>query len=113
MWCNQIFSLVTNEVIENIIVCDNYENANQIARTLYGEESYAVDTTQYPLGIGYKCVNGVFYTPDGKEEVVRNLTADEEASLALNKANNVETHQAEIELDVDHRLSMLELGIAQ
>lgn len=112
MWCNQIFSLINDETVMNVIVCDNYEVANQFARNLYGDKAYAVDTTQYPLGIGYKHIEGKFFTPDG-EEVLRNLTADEEANLALNKANDIEAHQTEVELDVDYRLSILELGIAQ
>ena len=110
MWCNQIFSLISNETVENIIVCDNYEVANQLARNIYGDKAYAVDTTQYPLEIGCKHIEGKFYTPDG-EEVLRNLTADEEANLALNKTNDIEVHQTEIELNIDYRLSILELGL--
>ena len=113
MWCNQIFSLVLNQEIKNIIVADNYEDANQVAINTYGAEAYAVDTTQYPLGIGYKHINGAFYKDDGTTEIPRNLTADEEANLALNKANNIENHQTEAELDVDYRLSMIELGLVQ
>ena len=37
MWCNQIFSLINDNKIQNTIVCDNYEVANQIARTTYGD----------------------------------------------------------------------------
>ncbi|MDF2950776.1 MAG: hypothetical protein K0S18_359 [Anaerocolumna sp.] len=91
MWVNQIFSLIDSDgTIQNIIVADNYEIANQISRDLYGDGAYAEDTTQYPLGIGCKHINGLFYREDGVTEVPRNLTAEEEANLARIKAEQLE-----------------------
>ncbi|BCK00852.1 hypothetical protein [Anaerocolumna chitinilytica] len=78
MWCNQIFSLINEGTVQNIIVCDNYEVANQIARIQYGEDSIALDTTQYPLSVGCKYIAGVFYENDGTTIISRNQTADEE-----------------------------------
>lgn len=90
MWCNQIFSLIkpvdgVNE-IQNIIVCDNYEVANQIARLNYGGDAYAVDTTYYPLTIGCKHVGGKFYSKDGTTEIPKNPTAEEQVEQV--KAEN-------------------------
>lgn len=75
MWCNQIFSLINDNKIQNTIVCDNYEIANQIARTTYGDNAIAVDTTLYPVSIGDDYIDGLFYQ-DGKV-VKRNLTEEE------------------------------------
>ena len=86
MWCNQIFSLIADGTIQNIIVCDNYETANQIARTQYGESAFAEDTTQYPVSAGCKYIKKRFYEPDGKTLIRRNPTTDEEAKLAMQKA---------------------------
>lgn len=111
MWCNQIFSLISDNTIQNIVVCDNYELANEIARIHYGVNAYAVDTTHYPLSIGYKHIDGLFYQEDGITEVLRNPTADEEARVAIDTANRLEVRQTETELDIDFRLSMIELGL--
>lgn len=75
MWCNQIFSLINNNKIQNTIVCDNYETANQIARITYGDNAIAIDTTLYPVSIGDDYIDGVFYR-DG-EIINRNLTEEE------------------------------------
>lgn len=110
MWCNQIFSLISGETIQNIIVCDNYEVANQIARINYGEDAYAVDTTQYTLGIGYKHIEGVFY--DTEDNIVERIpTEQEEIYLLKNAYNELEIRQTETELESDFRISMVELGL--
>lgn len=112
MWCNQIFSLISGNQIENIIVCDNYEIASQIARTAYGEDAYAVDTTQYALGIGYKHIDGIFY--DNDDNIVhRNPTEQEEIQLLKNAYNELEIRQTEAELETDFRTSLIELGLIQ
>jgi hypothetical protein len=98
MWCNQIFSLIKDEVVQNIIVCDNYEVANQIARVQYGEDAIAVDTTQYPLSIGCKYIDNIFYEEDGETVVERNLTADEEAAIAKAKAEALESQVAALNI---------------
>ena len=103
MWCNQIFSLINENKIQNIIVCDNYEVASQIARITYGENSLAVDTTLYPVSIGDDYIDGIFYHEN--TVVNRNLTEEE-------RVTNLETQQTESEIDVDLRLSLLELGLA-
>ena len=54
MIVHQVFAIVHEETVQNIIVCDNYELANQIARGTYGNEAIAVDCLQYPCFIGCK-----------------------------------------------------------
>ncbi len=111
MWCNQIFSLMQGETVQNIIVCDNYEVANQIARLQYGDTATAVDTTQYPLYTGCKYVDGTFYREDGVTVIPRTNTADEDAREAQGKAAALANQYAELAVDTDYRLSMLELGL--
>lgn len=107
MWCNQIFSLINNSTIENIIVCDNYELANQIAKTQYGESAYAEDTTQYPVSIGCRYIDGIFYQEDGITVIERNPTEAEEVA-ALQAENSLLTQYV---IDLDYRLSLKELGV--
>lgn len=111
MWCNQIFSLINENEVQNIIVCDNFEVASQIARMQYGDDAIAVDTTQYALNAGCKYIDGVFYEDDGETLIHRNPTTEEAAELALQKTNNLETQQAELAVETDYRLSLLELGL--
>lgn len=80
MWCNQIFSQINEDVIKNIIVCDNFEMANYLARCTYGDAAFAVDTTLYPIRIGDTYDNGKFYriSEDGtRTEILRNPTQEE------------------------------------
>lgn len=101
MWCNQIFSLIHEDKVRNTIVCDNYEIANQIARSIYGVSSFAIDTTQYPIMIGDSYIDGLFYHDN--VEIIRNPTETESISILENK-------QLETELNVDYRLSLLEIS---
>ncbi len=100
MWCNQIFSLIKDNIIQNIIVADNYEVASQIAIDQFGKDAIAVDTTQFPLVIGYKYINGAFFEEDGETVVNRNLTADETAAMALQKTEALEA-QINTSIDTD------------
>jgi hypothetical protein len=111
MWCKQTFAYINDGVVQNDVVCDNYETANQLARLQYGDTAIAVDTTQYPIYIGCKYVNGVFYEEDGVTVINRNPTESEaiDALQTENSALNLEN--AESQAEIDYRLSMLELGL--
>ena len=80
--------------IENIIVCDNFEIANQIARASYGDDAIAIETTLYPVSIGDTYVNDIFYDKDGKE-IPRNITEQEEIA---DLKQLVSKQEAEIEI---------------
>lgn len=61
MIVHQIFAQIYEGMVQNVIVCDNYEMANHLARACYGNEAFSVDCLQYPCGIGDKYRDGVFY----------------------------------------------------
>lgn len=92
MWCNQIFSQIKEKTIKNIIVADNYEIANQLARDIYGEGAIAVDSTQYPVSIGDIYKDGMFYFKDGVTPVPRNKTGEEEAREAKAIAEQIQAN---------------------
>ena len=52
MWCTQRFAIIADSTIQNIIVCDNYYVANDIAREAFGENACAIDVSAYAVGIG-------------------------------------------------------------
>lgn len=112
MWLNQIFSLIQPvdgvNTIQNIIVCDNYTVANDLAKLSYGEEAYAVDTTLLPVTFGDTHIDGTFYH-EGEVVLPKKTEAEQIAELtALAQVINV--RQAEAEADTDFRISMLELS---
>lgn len=111
MYIKQTFAIIKGETIKQDIVCDNYELANQLARNVYGEDAIAVDSTQYPISEGDKYIDGYFYFKDGVTRIPRNNTGEENALLAVQKADNLEIAIAENSVDIDYRLSNIELGL--
>lgn len=61
MIVHQTYAQIQEDEVKNIIICDNYELANYLARATYGQEAFAVDCTQYPCGIGDSYRDGTFY----------------------------------------------------
>ena len=111
MWCNQIFSLMsqTNDssyVIENIIVADNYTLANKIAQSQYGINAIAIDTTLYPVSIGNTYKDGIFYNNKGVE-IKPNPTEQQQ----INQLNSTIASLATIQSDILYEMSCKELGI--
>ncbi len=71
MIVHQVFAQIFKGEVKNIIVCNNYEMANWLARAAYGEDAFAVDCLQYSCGIGDKYRDGIFYhVIDGKEDII-------------------------------------------
>ncbi len=99
MWCNQIFALISaNEAgrVENLIVCDNIEWANQTAKQLYGNTALALDTTLYPLQIGDIYDNGKFYSKEGIE-IEKSLSEAEK--IAVLQEENIVLREQQVEQD--------------
>ncbi len=91
MIVHQVFAEIYEDTVQNVMVCDNYELANYIARCTYGKEAFAVDCLQYPCSIGDKYRDGRFWHIDeeGKEtEIAYVPTAEQEVQLL--KADNKE-----------------------
>ena len=71
MIVHQVYAYIWNETVQNIVVCDNYQLANDIAKGCYGNDAFAVDCLQYPCQIGDKYVDGRFYrVPEATENGV-------------------------------------------
>lgn len=118
MWLNQIFALISisDEIgqVQNLIVCDNYEVANQIAREYYGDTAIALDTTQYPLRIGDLYQDGGFFWAETGEEIPRNPTEAEK--IAQLQAENIslkvqQEEQDEMILENNYSLLLMQEGI--
>lgn len=60
-----VYAYILNETVMNVVVCDNYQLANDVAKGSYGNDAFAVECAQWACSIGDKYINGVFYEPDG------------------------------------------------
>ena len=65
MTAHEVYALIHDGMVQNIVVAYSYEDANRVARAVYGNGAIAVDCLQYPCEVGDKYVNGVFYKADG------------------------------------------------
>lgn len=70
MIVHQVFAEIWQETVQNVLVCDNYELANYLARCSYGDNAFAVDCQQYPCQIGDKYINGIFYHVSDDESLI-------------------------------------------
>lgn len=122
MKCNQIFSLLqltdsetATYTIKNIIVASDYEKASKIARTFYGSDAIAIDTTLYPVAIGYTYVNKVFYDANGNVVESNPTEAEEIAELkATTAAQGEEIYNlTEYNAEMLYQISLLQLGITE
>lgn len=111
MYIKQTFAIIQGETVKNDIVCDNYELANQLARNVYGEDAIAVESTQYPISVGDNYRDGVFYYKNSEIAVPRQNTGEENALLAVKKVTDLESAIASDSIDMDYRLSLMELGL--
>lgn len=110
MIVHQVYAQIYNETVQNVIVCDNYELANRLARACYGADAFSVDCLQYPCSPGDAYRDGIFYhkNEDGTETVIEYVPTQEQQVAELKAAEN-ETD--EYNVDLDFRLSCLELGL--
>lgn len=61
MAVHSIYAQISEGIVQNIMVCDNYELANELTRASYGDDGFAVECNQYPCMIGDKYHDGGFY----------------------------------------------------
>ncbi|WP_320915673.1 hypothetical protein [Enterocloster bolteae] len=93
MTAHEVYAHIHDGVVQNVVVAYSYEDANRVARAVYGNDAIAVDCLQYPCEIGDKYIDGVFYKADGitpieyiptQEQQVEQLRQEnEELTIAL------------------------------
>ena len=97
MIVHQVYALISEEKVQNICVCDNYEMANFIARASYGDEAFAVDCLQYRCTLGDLYKNGTFYhinEETGEEIALEYVPTQEQQVQTLN--NEMEDTQYQL-----------------
>ena len=131
MFHHQVYAQIKNEIVQNIVVCANYEMANIVARNIYGKDAIAVECTYWDCEIGDSFRNNTFYDKDGNErnykgseaenitilqqenESIKQESLDNYESLidtqfALEQAKDDLVGQMEAQLDLEFRVSQLE-----
>lgn len=90
MIVHQIFAQISEGIVQNIMVCDNYELANYLTRCTYGNEAFAVDCLQYRCMIGDRYHDSRFYcvSEDGTEMEVEYIPTQEEQVSELQSLND-------------------------
>ena len=61
MAVHSIYAQISEGIVQNIMVCDDYELANELTRASYGDDGFAVECNQCPCVIGDKYHDGGFY----------------------------------------------------
>ena len=108
MVVHQVFAHILDNKIKNVIVCDNYEVANQLARSIYGQNAIAVECTQYPCGIGDFYIDNSFHYRDKDDPnkvgdpVPRKNRAEEDAFEANSKATVLQDDVAANTVDIEY-----------
>lgn len=107
MIVHQIFAQIYNNEIKNIIVCDNYELANYLARATYGDTATAVDCLQYSCAIGDKFVDGQFLkvlydesgNPTGETQIIHpNPTEEQEIAILKMEKEELESELSDTQM---------------
>lgn len=91
MIVHQVYAIIDTEgIVQNIMVCENYEEANLIARASYNDQAIAVDCLQYPCGLGDRYHDGRFWHvgEDGKETEIAYVPTQEQQVAVLQAENN-------------------------
>lgn len=131
MFYHQVYAQIKDNLVQNIIVCNNYEMANTLARNTYGEDAIAVECTYWACGIGDTYRDNAFYDSDGNARAYKGSEAeniaklesentklneqvseDNDSILDLMYENDKLKDQVEEDndaiLDIDYRVSQLE-----
>lgn len=74
--------------VQNIAMFNDYEEANQVTRTIYGENAFA-EEYKWLVQAGDKYKDGIFYTVDekGNAELAEYIPTDSEQISQLSQEN--------------------------
>lgn len=131
MFYHIIYAQILDKKVKNIIVCNDIEMANILARNTYGQDAIAVECTYWACQIGDTYENNKFISPEGEEREYKGseaeniekleyeniglktqLSEDNEAMLnmayELDEAKDQIAEDNETILDIDYRVSLLE-----
>lgn len=95
MVAHEVFALIHEGAVRNVCVSYSHEDANQVARCVYGDDAYAVDCLYCPCQEGDTYREGTFYASDG---TARPWLPTQEQQLAQLQAESERLRQESQEL---------------
>lgn len=127
MIVHQVYAHIYDKTVQNVIVCQDYELANYLARCAYGNTGFAVDCLQYPCQIGDKYINGIFYSIDPQtgeptpiqyvptqEQQVKQLQADKAVlEKELTSTQFALTEQYEMNIALDKEVTNTQIALTK
>ena len=111
MWCTQNFAFINDGLIKDIVVCDDYDVANNLARNIYGANAIAFDVSHYSLQIGDVYSNGRFYR--GEEEILPNPTVEDKINELTAETISLEEATCDLNDDYERRISDIEEALCE
>ena len=88
MTAHNIYAQIHDNIVQNVIVCDNYEFANRLSRISYGDDAFAIDAAQWPVQNGDIYRDGLFYRVVDDVEAAINPIPTDEQEIARLKVEN-------------------------
>lgn len=84
---HSVYAKIVDNTIVDIMVCNDYELANILARATHGNTAMAICIDDYSVGIGDKFHDNQFFTisDDGKEKII-NMNPSQKEIIAEMKA---------------------------
>lgn len=72
MAVHQVYAQIYQGIVQNVIVCTDFEMANYLARAIYGDEAFSINCSKIPCGPGDLYRDGLFYKvlEDGTERLI-------------------------------------------
>lgn len=116
---NNIYAIIFENVVKNVIICDDYTLANALARASFGDNAFAVESSRYAVGIGDLYENGIFYRilEDGSKIPVRYIPTERELFEELNdkvvEIQSLLTDIYELKLSMDSIFALLKNTTAE
>lgn len=91
---HNVYAYIANGEVQNVVICEDYATADYLAKTIYGPDAFAVECTQYRVGIGDKYHDGRFWSvnPDTGEETEIPYTPTTEQQVS-NNTRNIDTNR--------------------
>lgn len=85
MTAHKTYAFISDGIVQNVCRADNYEDANRVARCVYGDDAIAIDVTLCPCEEGDTYADKTIYGPDG---TARPWLPTQEQEIELLKGEN-------------------------
>lgn len=111
MWCTQNFAFIVDGEVKDIVVCNDYNVANQIAQNIYGSGAIATDVTHYTVDIGDTYTNNKFFR--GEREIHPLPTVEDKLNGLGGSVADLETAACDLDETIYQRILDIEDALCE